>query len=275
MYAKVSSLAIVLFLSGIMLGGCPAPVDDNGNLDTTGSSLTNPDNDSGTADNSNTDGSDDNADNASDDNAADDNNASDSGDDANASDANGDDNDADGDANDNDAGGDPDPVFTGTYAGTWTRVKREALGGGALGGEQEWTTQNQVTFNADGLPVSFIIPGYQQAQNGIDFVAAVNQVGDTVTLTETDGDMTYTLQVTVALVNYGETTGRVVLNLVHHGEGNNAAQTQDGTGVQVIEYSLVGGQLEYSSVVTYNVAVFNGGIDTTWEVTCEGTLAAQ
>ncbi len=177
-----------------------------------------------------------------------------------------------------DSGDSPDnnvtPAFTGTYSGQWTRVKRESIGG-PLDSEKEWTTNEAVTFDASGLPTALIVPGYGQTQGGVDFVAEVNQVGDSVTLNESSAGYDYTLTVTVALATYGETTTRVVLNLVHHAEGSNEAQTQDGTGVQVIEYSLENGNLVYSSTTTYEVALFHGSIETIWEVTCEGTLSPE
>lgn len=174
-------------------------------------------------------------------------------------------------AGDGGSGGDNAPVFTGTYSGQWARVGQESLGG-TPGPEVEWTTDQTITFGADGIPTAFIVPGYRQTEGGVDFVAEVKQVGDSVTLTASADGLDYTLTVTVALATYGETTARVILDLIHVGDSDNDTLDQDGTGVQVVQYSLQDGQLEYSSTTAYEVAWFYGSIDTTWDVSCEGTL---
>jgi hypothetical protein len=183
-----------------------------------------------------------------------------------------------GGAADGSGGGDADgsggavtPVFTGTYSGQWDRTGQESLSG-TPGPEEQWTTEETITFGADGIPTAFIVPGYRQTEGGIDFIAEVKQVGDTVTLDASADGMDYTLTITVAQADYGETSAHIILNLVHHGEGANDALTQDGTGVQEIEYDLQDGQLEYTSTTAYDVAWFYGSIDTTWDITCEGTL---
>jgi hypothetical protein len=259
MSAKSAGLLLLLLFSWAAVGGCPTTtgVDDGiGSPDNaapadSGSDATDGSQDGGGASDGQANGS---ADAVGDDDCADD------------GDSGGDDD----SAGDGDSGGGP-PIFTGSYSGQWARVGQESLGG-TPGSEEEWTTDQTITFGADGIPTAFIVPGYLQTQGGIDFVAEVKQVGDTVTLNESAGGLNYTLTVTVALADYAETTARVVLNLVHHAEDTNPALTQDGTGVQVVQYSLQGGQLEYSSTTAYEVTWFYGSIDTTWDVSCDGTL---
>jgi hypothetical protein len=268
MNMKSASVLLVLLLSWALLGGCPASMDGTG-ADTSADSVP-----ADSADNSNGDATPADLDGGSEpsdgDDASDDGTSSDgpTSDDT----GNGSGDVADDDGTDVDDNG--EPAFTGAYSGQWTRVGQESLGG-TPGREQEWTTDQTMTFGADGIPTAYIVPGYRQTEGGIDFVAEVKQLGDSVTLQESADGMDYTLTVTVALATYGETTARVVLNLIHHGEGSNEALTQDGTGVQVVEYSLQGGQLEYSSMTTYEVAWFYDSIDTTWEVSCEGTLSPE
>jgi hypothetical protein len=273
MNTKTAITLLILLLSWAMIGGCPTTVDGTDSLDdlTPTDSVDTSDGDDSTPgdsdsdDGSSDDGSSDSPDDGSDDPVDDD--GTDDGDDSNPDD-NGD------DSNPDDSG---DPALSGSFSGNWTRVAQEtALG--ITGPEQEWTTEETVTFGSDGIPTAFIVPGYMQTEGGIDFIAEVKQVGDSVTLEESADGLDYTLTVTVALASYDETTARVVLDLVHHGEddeGSNDAETQDGTGVQVIEYSLVSGQLEYSSTTTYEVALFYGNIDTIWDISCEGTLAPE
>lgn len=258
MNAKFVGLLVILFLSWTMIAGCPTSPNLDGNDDGTpgGSADVNDDNgdSSGDADDGGSPADDSQDDGGAPDDQADDSGADDGGDDA------------------DDSGGAVTPLFTGSYSGQWERTGQESLGG-TPAPEEQWTTQETITFGADGIPTAFIVPGYRQTQGGIDFIAQVKQVGDTVTLNDSADEMDYTLTVTVAQADYGETTAHIVLNLVHHGEGANEALTQDGTGVQEIDYSLQGGQLEYVSTTTYDVAWFYGSIDTTWNVTCEGTLA--
>jgi len=158
------------------------------------------------------------------------------------------------------------------------------LFGGELGGEQQWAATGSIAFDQSGMPTAFLVPRYMQAEGDEFFVAEVSQVGDSVSLTRTlDDGFEVTLDVTVALATYTETDARVVLNLQHHGDygvdGNGDPvkpfSTQDGTGIEVIEYSLAGDQLTYYSQTTYEVAFINANIETTWQLTCEGTLLPQ
>lgn len=166
------------------------------------------------------------------------------------------------------------PAFAGTFSGVVTYVKRESLGG-PLANEQQWTTTLSMTFDDNGIPTAFVVPGFLQTENGIHWVAEVSELGETVTLNESSADTDYTLTVTVALATYNETSARVVLSLIHHAEGDNEAQTQDGTGIQVVEYRLEGDELVYSALTTYEVALFFGSITALWEVDCQGTLSPE
>ncbi len=260
MSAKSASLLLLLFFSWAAVGGCPTTTSVDDGVGSPG--------DAAPADSSS-----DATDGGQDSGGASGGSATGSADGVADGDSGGDD-DSTGDdpsSGDGDSGGDNPPVFTGTYSGQWARVGQESLGG-TPGPEVEWTTDQTITFGADGIPTAFVVPGYLQTEGGIDFVAEVNQVGDTVTLNASAGGLNYTLTVTVVLATYGETTARVVLDLIHVGDGDNDALDQDGTGVQVVQYSLEDGQLEYSSTTAYEVAWFYGSIDTTWDVSCDGTL---
>ncbi len=291
MNTRIGIVLIAMLLGWPLMGGCPVTVDADVELDVAADVDVSVDDDDGSSTAPDNNGDDDNDGATGDDSSDDGDSGSDDGQDQDsgdsADDAGGDDDDsaddAGGDADDDadaDDDGDPDdqgddePAFAGSFAGEWDRVGQESLGG-VPGSEQEWTTDQTVTFGADGMPAALIVPGYLQGEGGVDFVAQVKQVGDTVMLAETVGALDYTLTVTVALATYGETTAHIVLNLIHHAEGSNAAQTQDGTGVQVIEYRLQNGQLEYSSTTAYEVTWFNGSINTTWDISCEGTLTPE
>jgi hypothetical protein len=269
MNTKFASLLLMLLLSWATVGGCPAPVDGTDASDTAADTVAADSGDDSGSDDTTSAGADD-ATEPSGGGGADDGGTA--GDDATSDDTGSSSTDLEG--NDVTGDGSGQPTFTGSYVGDWTRVGQESLGG-TPGSEEEWTTNETVTFGADGVPIAFIVPGYLQREGGIDFVAEVKHVGDSVTLTASADQMDYTLTVTVSLATYGETTARVVLSLIHHGEGANDALTQDGTGVQVIEYSLQDGQLAYQSTTTYEVAWFHGSIDTGWDVTCQGTLSSQ
>jgi hypothetical protein len=275
MNAKVGIIALTVLLAWGIVGGCP-PSDDTTPLD--GNTPTDPGGD-GTADNGGTDGTDGttDGDSSSDGDGVDDGSSDDGGgtDDGSADDGGSGD---DGSGDDGGGGGDGDdsgddatqPVFTGTYKGQLTHVKRESIGG-PLGLEKEWTKAFEFTFGEDGLPTAFTIPGYgQTGPDGIEFVAEVNQVGQFVTLTESTPDgYSATLTVTVALATYNETDARVVLSLEHHGKKGNL--TEDGTGVTVIQYELDGENLVYYALTDYEVNL-SGLVNTFWQVESDGTL---
>lgn len=278
MNAKLGIVLIALLFAWPLMGGCPVSdatdagtdlsVDDGADAsaqDASSSDTGSDASDTAAGDDSSSDG--DSSD--GEDSSSDDRQDQDSGDSADDS---GDD--ADDSSDDGSAGDTTEIAFTGSFVGQWERVGQESLGG-TPGAEEEWVTSETITFGTDGIPTAFVVPGYLQGEGGIDFVAEVKQVGDSVTLTDSADGLDYTLTVTVALANYGETTARVILNLVHVGDSDTDTLDQEGTGVQVIEYGLQDGQLEYSSTTTYDVAWFNGSIDTAWDVTCEGTLAPE
>lgn len=272
MNAKVGIIAITVLLAWGIVGGCP-PSDDTTPLD--GNTPTDSGGD-GTADNDGTDGSDGTTDDGSssdgdgaDDGSGDDGGGTDDGsaDDGGSGDDGSGDDGGDGDDSDDDA---TQPVFTGTYKGKLTHVKRESIGG-PLGLEEEWTKAFEFAFGEDGLPTAFTIPGYgQKGPDGIEFVAEVNQVGQFVTLNESTPDgYSATLTVTVALASYNEADARVVLSLEHHGKKGNL--TEDGTGVTVIQYELDGENLVYYALTDYEVNL-SGLVNTLWQVESDGTL---
>jgi hypothetical protein len=139
------------------------------------------------------------------------------------------------------------------------------------------TRQVSIAFDSDSLPTALVVLGYAPAGmvTPYELVAEVNQVGQSVTLDYSDGTYDATVTVTVALASYGTTDARIVLDLVHEGEDD--GRTDVGTGIQVIEYELSGGELTYSSVTSYEVTwqFPKISVDTTQQLECEGTLAAE
>jgi|GEM_PF-5006345 len=270
MKTKIGCLTIALCLSSLMLGGCPTTTGVDNILDTP--DVQTPADNAAPADNQTPD---DGASTNNDDNGASVGGAAQPTNDDPPADANNDgqDNgDNNGDANGGDGGDDDTPAqtaFTGAYSGAVACTKSESLGG-PLGLEQSWNDNINFAFNADGLPIEFSIPGYGQSEGGVVFVAQVNQVGDTVTLTETQGTYTGTLTVSVAITQYDDDSGRIVLQLEHSGVKN--ALTEEGTGACVIEFARDGANLTYSSVTDYEV-ILSGMINTLWHVECTGTLA--
>jgi hypothetical protein len=275
MNAKTGIAVVALVLLWASVGGCPAPTDGSDDpTDTGGSTPADTSGDAGAGDSTGGD------DGSTDDGSSSDGGASDGADDGGTDTGSGDDSSSDdgtdgtGDSGGDDPGsGDPNdhdvtPLFAGTFSGTVTYVKSESLGG-PLGLEEQWTADRTMTFGADGLPTAFVIPGYGQTEGGIEFVAEVNEAGETVTLTETSGTYTATLTVTVALATYHQTTANVVLSLEHHGEMGSLVE--NGTGIQVIEYELDSGNVVYHSLTNYEVNL-SDLVDTLWQVDCRGTL---
>lgn len=268
---KLGYLTIVLMLMGGLMGGCPTGVDnpldpnDSAATDDSGQST-----DDGTTDGS--DSTDNSADDGSTDDGATDNGSTDDGstDDGSTDDGitdsgstdNGDDNDS----------GSTDTVLTGNFAGTVECTKTEAISGGALGLAKSWNENFAFEIDAAGIPVEYTIPGYMQSAGGIQFVAQVHQVGDTVTLTETSGTYTATLQVTVALASYNANGGSVTLQLAHNGV--KGSLTEVGTGICNIEFTADGDNVTYASTTDYAVKL-NGIVSTQWHVVCDGSLAPQ
>jgi hypothetical protein len=184
-----------------------------------------------------------------------------------------------GDAADADSGGDtgttPDnggqTTLTGTYSGEIACTQSESLQG-APGPERQTTRTFSVTFGGNGLATGFIVPGYS---HGLEFFAAVSQAGGTVTLNESSGNYQATLIVTVASATYTATGGRVILSLDYEGQEVNL--TEEGTGVQTVEFELGGSALTYSSLTSYEVDMMAGTLTlpTTKEYDCQGTLSPE
>jgi hypothetical protein len=281
MNVKLASLAIIVLLSWSLVGGCPVSdnttlPDDGAAADSNGDgSAADGGTSSGAASGSTDGGSDGSADggSASDDGGEVDggsaDNGSPNGDDQDDGDQDGTD---DGDQGDGDQDGDEvTPVFEGTYTGELACHKKESLLG-TPGAESDWTRTFSFSFDENGLPTAFVIPGYMQAEGGVEFVAEVSQLGESVTLEESFGTFTATLTVTVVAATYNETDARVVLSLEHYGD--QPGVPQEGTGMHVVQYELDDGDLAYSATTTYEV-LLGGQFDTTWEVACEGTLPPE
>lgn len=288
MNAKTGIAVVALVLLWATIGGCPAPTSVPDDLTDPGGTTP--------ADASGDDGASDDADDSAggDGGATDDGSSSDDGSADGTDDGGTDTGSGDGSSSDDDGtdgsddtdGDDPNdgdvtPLFAGTYSGEVTCVKRESVYGGDWQLEQEWTANRTMTFDANGYPAAIVVPGYGQAEGGIEFVAEVSQVGDTDTITEAEGTYTATITVTVALATYTETTARLVLTLEHLGQSGNLLE--DGTGVQVVEFELVGGGLPFTSQTTYDVDLVipddpnnpddvEFRIPTGWQVDCQGTL---
>ena len=283
MSAKIASLVIVL-LAAAMLAGCPSPDPTNsgdpnsnngGQTDNTsgdnGSATDGGNNNGGTTDGGTSDGGSSTNDGSSSDGGStsdgtsDNNGGSDTGD-GTGGDTSG------GDATGGDtSGNDVTPAFVGTFSGQVTCTKTESIGG-PLGLPQTWSASRAITFDANGYPNALVIPGYGQVQGGIEWVAPVSQVGDTVTLNATgSGGYTATLTVEVALATYTDSSVHIVLNLTHHGE--KGSLIEDGTGVHVVDFTP-DGDLNYSTTTDYQVNL-SGLVDTLWHVECTGTLTAE
>ncbi len=270
MNARVGSIAmvLVLLLSWTTIGGCPASMDDadgvspsdgNGSGDSGGDSTPSggSNSDGGTSDGSNAP-----ADGASDGGT---DGGSGSGDDASGGDT------GDSGTGDDSGSDDASPVFRGTYSGEMTHVKHEAVVEGDWKLEHQWTSPFSVTFDEAGLPMAFVVPAYGETEGGIEFVVEINEGGESVTLSESSEDHDVTLTATVVLASYGETSGRVVLNLEHSGQ---ATIEEEGTGVHVVEYALDGDNLLYSAQTNYEVELA-GMVWTYWRVASEGTLSPE
>lgn len=285
MNAKTGIAVVALLLLWASVGGCPATNDGSDDLtDTGGSTPTDTSGDAG--------GSTSGDDGSTDDGSSSDGGASDGADDGGIDTGSGDDSSSDdgtdgtGDSGGDDPGsGDPNdhdvtPLFAGTYSGVVTYVKRESVRGGDWKLEQEWTADRSMTFDVAGYPTGIVVPGYGQGKGGVEFFAQVSQVGDTDTITEVEGTYTATLTVTVSLATYTATTGRLLLSLEHQGSQGNLLE--EGTGVQAVEFELVGADLAFSSQTTYDVDLVLPGdpndpsddfeIPTGWQVDCQGTL---
>ena len=263
MRTKLGYLTIVLMLMGGLLGGCP-PVDE-APLDNTDQTNTNNNN---SGDNNNNDSnSSNNNDNNSGDNNDNGNNSGNNDNGNNNSGNNDNNNDDDGNNNSNT----PAETLTGTFAAAVTYTKTESIGG-PLGMEKSWSEQFSFEIDDNGIPVEYTIPGYMQTTGGIKFIAQVHQVGETATLTETSGPYTATLKVTVALAEYNDDGGRVVLELEHNGA--KGSLTEAGTGMCVIEFEADGDNVTYSSETDYNI-LLSGLVNTRWHVEVTGTLTPQ
>jgi hypothetical protein len=270
MNVRMGSIVIVLLLSCAIIGGCPAPIDDtdgvtnsdnNGPADSGGDTTPSggPSSDGGTSDGSSS--------------PAGDGSGTDGGltpgDGGSGSDDGG--GTPDSGNGDTSGGDDASPVFQGTYSGEMTHVKHEAVVEGNWKLEQQWTTSFSVTFDESGMPTAFVVPAYNETEGGIEFVVEINEVGETVTLNESSGGHDITLTATVVLANYGETSGRVVLNLEHSGQ---EIVEEEGTGVHVVQYELDGDNLLYSAETNYEVQLA-GMVWSYWWVQSEGTLSPE
>jgi hypothetical protein len=268
MNARVGSIAmvLVLLLSWATIGGCPASTDiadgvttpdGNGSGDSSGDTTPSggPGSNDGTPDDPGA--------------PADDGSGTDGGSTPDDGVPAGDDGtDDDGDVP---PGDDAASALAGTYSGELTNTKHEAVVEGDWKLEEVWTSPFAVTFDESGLPTAFVVPAYGETEGGIEFVVEINEVGESVTLSESAGGHDVTLTATVVLASYGETSGRVVLNLEHSGQ---SVVEEEGTGAHVVEYELDGDNLLYSAQTNYEVQLA-GLVWSYWQVVGEGTLSPE
>ena len=262
---KLGYLTIVLMLMSGVMGGCPTDVDNT--LDPNDTAATD---NSGKTSGDNTDDS--NTDNGNTDNGNTDTGNTDTGNTDTGNTDTGNTDTGNTDTGNTDNGNTADVILTGSFAGTVAYTKTEAISGGDLQLPRTWNESFAFDIDADGIPVEYTIPGYMQTEGGIKFVASIHQVGDSVTLTETRGEYTATLQATVVLTNYGADGGSVTLQLVHNGAKGNL--TEVGTGICLIEFTADGNNVAFTSTTDYAVKL-NGVVNTQWHVVCDGTLTPQ
>jgi len=171
------------------------------------------------------------------------------------------------------SGGGAEPIV-GTFSGLLDCTVSDSAFG-VPGTPTQETMRIWIRFDENGAPTGFVVPGYSAVVARYQFDAPVVEVGDSVEMSHTDGQYSATLTITVAEATYDATGGRVVLDLVHHGQ--EGERREDGTGSQVVEYELAGQSLSYASRTDYAVTwTFpNISAETTLTFDCQGVLAPQ
>ena len=275
MNAKIGSIVVALLLLCVTVGGCPQPVDVGDGSGTPASSGTaGSSGDAASSGDANAD-SGPSGSSSGDDSAGSDTSGSTSG--TSGTETGGSDSGSASDAGGSDTGGDSGaepapPAFAGTYSGEVTCTKREAFGfGGALGHEDEWVADFSITFDENGMATGFVVYRFGQSNPGLEVLAEVKDAGDSVVLDLSSGDHDLVLTVAVASATYDGSSANVMLNLTHVGQ--EFARTEDGTGIEVVQFELDGDTLEFHSVTTWEMKF--GVLDMTWQVECEGTLSPE
>lgn len=163
-------------------------------------------------------------------------------------------------------------VLTGTFHGTLTGTRQEALNGGSPATFSRTVTIN-VSFDASGKPTSVLVPGFATIP---DLSFSVQDVGDEQTQSGVSSGISYNVTVRVTRAAYTANSAELDLAITIDGQGGSL--TQSGTGTQQIRMTLNGdGTLAYSSQTHYQVRQQAGsvGFDTTQTFDEQGTLDPQ
>lgn len=174
--------------------------------------------------------------------------------------------------NDNSGGFTGTSQLAGTFSGSLSCSRSQTVTGANPGQPVTSTRQLSIQFGSDGRPASVTVISFSGAT---DQVAAVSDVGDTVTLNFSDSTGPVTEVVTVTDATITETSTSLTLRIEY--SSTSGQLTRTGTGTQTIEATLAGSALTYSAEVDYEIDLVAGAINlpTTETTTCTGSLTKQ